>query len=329
MEHKRSISMRMLYLYFFPVLILLCSLAPMAVAGSSGPIHVTDGGADRLVYYFDTRGRQSYVQLANLSGSSIMVHVQIWTANSSIAACEEIDFFDTYSEKDVHTYDMSNIVANDAPPFTLSLEAGAYGFVVISLSSGTSNSLVGTFRIIDDSGYEYRANASAPELTSTDTSAAGRINFNNTNGNNSSELIGFTYAEISPDTVYASSGVSSVFGNVASPDLILINDEFENDISCSPVAFSCSDGFTNIGIDNSLPNSKAPGSRLCNTSIISPANDSGHLDMPFEDFVCDDPVVGEVDGTCAVNTHFTGFIGLNDGSGSGSFDTWWEEGDTP
>jgi len=316
----------MLYMYFFPVLILLFTLVPKAGAGISGPIAKTDSGADRLVYYFDTRGRQSYVQLANLSNSIVaVVNVQIWHANSSIGDCEELNFNDTYTPNDLHTYDMSNIVTNTAIPIG-NLPSGAYGFVVVSLSTGPADSLVGATRIIDDAGYEYRANASAPESASppTDGSLFGNINFNNTNGYSFSELIGFTYAEISPDTVYASPGVSSVFGGISNP--ILIFDEDENILSCSPQLFACSDGNSNIAIDNSLPNSKGNPNRVCNTSIISATNNSGHLFLPFESFVCTDPLIG---GTCPSNIHFVGFIGLNNGAGSGSFDSWWEGGETP
>lgn len=321
-------SKRLLCRYFIPVLILFCLFGQEAYSGSPGPIQLTDGGADRLVYYFDTRSRKSYIQLANLSASPVSVHVQVWTVNSTIVSCEEIDFFDDYSGFDVHTYDMSAIEANDAPPFALSLEPNAYGFVVISLSSGPSNSLSGSMRIIDDSGHEYRANAAAPESTSTDSSAEGIINFSNANGNSSSELIGFTYVEITPDTVYASPGVRSIFGNV-STDSILIHDEIENLISCSPSEFNCSDGNSNIAIDVSLPNTKGDPNRVCLSSIITATNDSGYLRMPFEDFICSDPFAGEPDGTCMFNAHFTGFVGLTNGTSSGTFESWWEGGTTP
>ncbi len=329
MEHTHLVySKRLLCKYFFPVLILFCTLVPAAGAGSPGPIQLTDGGADRLVYYFDTRARKSYIQLANLTFTPLTVHVQIFTVNSTIVSCEEIDFFDTYTAVDVHTYDMSNIVLNDAA-FGITLDPDLYGFVVISLSSGPSNSLTGTMRIIDDAGYEYRANAAAPESTSTDSSAAGIINFSSANGSSFSELIGFTYAEITHDTVYASPGVRSVFGGATTPDQIIIYDENETPSSCSPREFNCSDGSANIAIDLSLPNTKGDPNEACLSSTISATNDSGHLYMPFEDFICSDPIVGEADGTCAFNTHFTGFIGLTNGASSSSFDSWWEGGTTP
>ena len=93
-------------------LILFFTFMPIAHAGVSGPIIQTDAGADRLVYYFDTRDRKSYVQLANLSNDPATVHVQVFIANSDFGICEEIDFFDTYTPTDVHTYDMANLLRN-------------------------------------------------------------------------------------------------------------------------------------------------------------------------------------------------------------------------
>lgn len=332
MESKHLLfHKRLLCRYFIPILILFCLFGQQAYSGSPGPIKLTDGGADRVVYYFDTRNRSSHIQLANLSNLPVRVRVQIFTVNTTIVSCEEIDFFDDYSGFDVHTYDMSALVANDAPGLGASLEPNAYGFVVISRSTGTTDALSGTMRIIDNSGHEFRANAAAPESGSTDGSAEGIINFSNANGHSSSEVIGFTYTVLDSDTVYASSGVQSLFGDVIPPDQISIQDEFENDFSCSPRLFSCSDENSNIAIDNSLPNTKGEPNRVCNTSIIDVANDSGYLRMPFESYICTDPFVAlpGPGNLCPADTYFVGFVGLTNGTGSGTFDSWWEGGTTP
>ena len=329
MEHKHLVSSkRLLCRYFIPVLMLFCMFAESPHAGSPGPIQLTDGGADRLVYYFDTRMRKSYIQLANLSASPVSVHVQIWIVNGFID-CEEIDFFDDYSGKDVHTYDMSAVAGNDTPSPISSPSAGTYGFVVISRSSGPANSLTGTMRIIDDAGHEYRANAATPESASTDASAEGIINFSNSNGHSSSEVIGFTYVEFSADTVIASPTIRSVFGTLSSPNAIQIHDEFENDFSCVPREFNCSDGNANIAIDNSLTNTKSDPNRVCDLSIISPSNDSGYLRMPFEQYICTDLPPPLMSSVCPTATHFVGFVGLTNGTGSAVFDSWWEGGLTP
>jgi hypothetical protein len=37
-------------------------------------------------------------------------------------------------------------------------------------------------------------------------------------------------------------------------------------------------------------------------------------------------LAGNGDGTCAIEPFFVGFIGLNNGNGTGSMDSWWEVG---
>lgn len=328
MEHKHIRFRRITYLYLFPVLVLLFTLTPLAQAGISGPVSQTDAGADRLVYYYDIEDRQSYVQIANLANTPVDIHVQIFIVNSVFVDCEEIDFNDILSPGDVHTYDMSNIEANGVPPTGAVVTPGTYGFVVISRRAGASNGLVGTMRIVDNAGYEYRANAAAPEtaVPPTDNSFGGLINFNNANGHSFSELIGFSYFVISPDSVAAAMDSGAIFGEVF--DDIQIFDDFENDISCSPQIFSCSEGNANIAIENGLPNTKGNPDRVCGTTI-SAAHNSGHLRMPFVRYFCNDAFLGDGAGNCLFPGHFVGFIGLNNGGSSGSFDSWWEEGATP
>ncbi len=45
--------------------------------------------------------------------------------------------------------------------------------------------------------------------------------------------------------------------------------------------------------------------------------------MPFDTFLCFDPEVGGADGICDFDMEFVGFIGLNNGNGTGSMDSWW------
>jgi hypothetical protein len=294
-----------------------------------GTIGQSDAGADRLIYYFDNTGSESSIQLANLSNSEVRVHVQVWIANSTIAPCEEIDFYDTYTPKDVHTYDTLNLAKNNGDPLGISGDtlSGKYGFIVISKSDGPPNSLIGSMRIHNFNGFEYITNAVAPESVNTSSNKFGIVNFNNVNGNHFSELIGFTYTVIEDDTVYASSGISTVFGSPF--DEILIFDENENDISCSPQQFSCSEGNANVGIDPSLRNPKDPDNVVCRSRILSTTNSAGWLKLPFADTVCTEPFVGDEDGNCMYDTYFVGFIGL---AGStvitptlnyGTFDSWW------
>ena len=288
-----------------------------------GAIGQSDSGAERLVYYFDNRERKSYFQLANLSSQMVDVHVQVWIVNSTIHACEEINFDDTYTPKDVHTYDTLNLIRNNGDPLGFSGDhlSGKYGFVVISKSDGPPNPLVGSMRIIDNAGYEYKTNAVAPESVNTNTERFGAVNFNAAGGNSFSELIGFTYAVIDDDTVYASPAISTVFGSPF--DSLLVFDSAENAISCSPKQFSCEGGNTNIGLDYSLPNSRDPDNITCPTTLISATNNAGWMQLPFANTVCTDPAVTDAEGNCMYDTHFVGFFGLNNGTSSGVFDSWW------
>jgi hypothetical protein len=146
------------------------------------------------------------------------------------------------------------------------------------------------------------------------------VNFNEANGNVLSDLVGITYADVSDDFVYASPTVLTKFGSLL--DEIFIVDENEDPTSCSPTLFSCAVGNMDKGIDNSLPNSKGENNRLCAVSTLD-TNTSGWLGMPFDTFLCFDPEVGGADGICDFDMEFVGFIGLNNGNGTGSMDSWW------
>ena len=80
-------------------------------------------------------------------------------------------------------------------------------------------------------------------------------------------------------------------------------------------------GQVDKAIDISLPNSKGQVNRVCATSILDD-HDSGWLLLPFDRFECTDTIVG-TEGVCDFTPYFVGFIGLNNGDGTGSFDSWW------
>ena len=296
----------------------------------------SDRGADRLVYYFDNEGifsldgsqRRTYLQLANIKDTSVEVHVQIWIGNSSILACEEYDFFDTLTAFDEHTYDMLNMVYNSTsdPIFTGNPFESKFGFVIISVSEGAPKSIIGSMRILDQAGYEYRTNAVEPRRLTARTNLNGLINFTGESGSIHSDLIGITFSETAERGTVLSNGVTAVFGGVV--DSIYITDENSNRITCSPAVFSCDDDDTiNYEIDFSMPGN-IPNDKICNTSIITPGNTSGTLVMPFQETRCTNPPVTDDDGNCRFDTYFAGFWGLNNGSDRGVFDSWWGGEDT-
>ncbi len=178
------------------------------------------------------------------------------------------------------------------------------------------------FRVIDDLGYEYRAN-SANVFDSKETFSNEHVlPFNDINGNNLSDIVGISFEVVNggSDTVNASPLVSNTFGSPF--DEVSIWDEFENPQSCSPVTFACAPGSFIYGIDNSLPPSQG-GNRICNASTLS-ANTAGWLELPWDRRTCDTDADPNLRGNCG-QSKFVGFIGLNNGDGTGSMDSWFQE----
>ncbi|MCH7518823.1 MAG: hypothetical protein IH964_07310 [Candidatus Dadabacteria bacterium] len=315
------------------VLAFLLVLPMQAMAGFAGTVPIidqTDSGVDRLVAFFDTRARDSFIQVTNTSTEKISIHVQIFDINSQFQTeCEECNFDDMLTANDTHVYDIENLMTNALPAMPsravcTGLGSGTYGFMIISRTDGPAFSLIGMFRIIDEAGYEYRANAAGEDLAG-DEGNDNVVNFMEANGNNLSDLVGITYVSIDSGQVYASPGVFTVFGTIT--DEILIYDQAEHDTSCSPTTFACAVGFLDKGIDNSLPNSKGQLNRICGTSTLD-TNTSGWLHMPFATFGCTDPLVGDPDtAECDVGPpRFVGFRGLTNGTTTGTMDSWWSLG---
>lgn len=309
------------YLFVLAVLLVL-PMQAMAGFGSDIPIiDQTDTGVDRLVAFYDTRSRDTFIQVTNTSSQGVSIHVQLFQTPGPVQQCEELDFDDVLTGHDTHVYDVENLVTNTGVDVA-DIPTGQYGFAVISRSSGASSSLIGMFRIIDESGYEYRTNAAGVEDGFADASVDSVVNFSSANGNVLSDLVGITFVSVSGDSVYASPGVIAAFGNPL--DEVLIYDQVEFDTSCSSTSFSCTSTQIDKAIDNSLPNSLGQNNRICGTNVLT-SNNAGWLHLPFNGFVCNDALVGD-DGECQFDPSFVGFVGLNNGDGTGSMDSWWQIG---
>ena len=297
-------------------------------------IDQTDTGVDRLVAFFDTRGRDTFIQVTNTSSAKVTLHVQVYDVASIFTECEECNFDDMLTANDTHVYNVEDMMTNAIPGMpseAVCTELGpdTYGFVVISAvddqDPNNDNALIGMFRIIDEAGYEYRANAAGTEDEDiSDPTFDEVVNFSDANGHSLSDLVGITYVDLNNGnfSVHASPGVSTTFGSINNE--ILIWDQDEDDISCSPTTFACAVGALDKGIDNALPNSLGQANRVCASSILN-TNSSGWLDLPFAAFTCTDSQVG-TNGVCNFRPYFVGFIGLNNGDGTGSMDSWWEVG---
>ncbi len=320
------------------------SMAGLPFGGYSDRIDQTDQATDRLVVFWDMRmARQTFVQVTNYSNGPATVHVQIFNVTSPATVCEETDFNDRYTPGDTHVYDLGNLVSNNdadglggvgfsAP--NADLDEG-YGLFVVS-EVNSSNILIGMFRIIDGDGdYEYRTNAAGQEdfgFLSNNFWSIADLNFNNVDGSNLSDVVGLVYRHIDSSSVLASPLIQATFGDATgdvTEDIpqIHIFDEFESPTSCSPTTFSCAPTQLDKGIDNFHPNSKGEVNRICNDSV-----DVGWLFMPLNRFNCFDINFGGIPGDCfpvilgGDDEYFVGYLGLNNGDGTGSMDSWWTPG---
>lgn len=262
----------------------------------------TDGLNFQMVGYWDLRNRNSFVQVTNTSNDGITVHVQIFNAASN---CLEVDFYDTYTPVDTHVYDLRGIVRNDGGPLSIALPDGGFGIIVVTNVAGVFGPaildlvLTGNFRVVDLAGYEYRSNMDGVINFLTLAASDLTFNFNNVNGNSLSDVVGIILADSGP----------GFFEVIAAGQFItfdvFIFDQFENPISCDFTTFACTASSLNVGVNGALPNSRGAGS-LCPANVDT----VGHVRLfavtasPGADY-------------------FTGFVGLNNGDGTGSMDTWW------
>ncbi len=343
-RRKSSMLQESLYkIKYFIVLAVLLVLPVQAMASDNYPyVTQTDTGSDRIVAFWDMRGRESFVQVTNTSSEKINIHVQIFDIMNPLSECFECNFNDMLTPNDTHVYDMQGMMTNQIfPPFTPmapravcgGITGNSFGFMVITFTGVTGGGnvwapLIGMFRVIDDLGYEYRANAPAEQHE-----GKGRILGNNTivnfslaNGNLLSDLVGIVYATTGdPTRVEAGPGIGAAF------DPIMSYDDGEHDTSCPPTLFSCAEITFDRGIDFSVPNSAGQINHLCLTAQLDAIGvSSAWLDMPFAGFLCRDEngdSIRCIDGQDApyTNVWFHGLVGLNNGDGTGSIDSWWQE----
>ena len=295
-------------------------------------ISQTDASShDFLVYYFDLRDRETFIQLTYFEnfaqGLSANMHIQIFDVSNN---CNENDFFDVYTPNDTHVYNMRDIQTNDGNPSGVVLPDGGYGIVVVTFFPTAqidwSIGLIGNMRILDDNGYEYRTNAQVPLSNSIQTSPPidpnrfYSFNFNQEEGVVLSDIIGITLDE--RETEFGFEFIAEPLEALYSLD-VDIYDLNEVPFSCRDVIFSCVDednpvlqtllesvGTANVasfeyGINNAIPHSRG-------SELLCPGNVVG-----------DGIVVLRPEFQEAPVPIFTGFVGLNNGNQRGSFDSIW------
>jgi len=305
----------------------------------------TDNPGDTLVYFFDLRERETFIQLTNTNfdviptpglpdvGVDNKVHIIIFDVSRD---CVENNFFDVYTPFDTHIYNMRDIKTNDGNPSGVVLPDGAYGFLFAvavefdgTSDNGSADIFIGNMRILDDNGYEYRTNA--PIEPSADFSeqivSKGYFNFNTLGGVTLSDIIGVAYDDKSDGSVE----VAEILENFAMLNVDVF-DNAENLFSCRNVIYACvnedsillealleeaseeSSGSASVarseyGINNAIPHSKG-GELLCPGNTVS----EGFVRLEVLNFEDADPDTLD---------DFVVFIGLNNGNGRGSLDTLW------
>ena len=220
------------------LLISLFLITPVSFGGFALPESDTDD--KELFSFFELRDRESFVQVTNVDSIDGTVHVQIFDVSNN---CNENNFFDTYTAADTHVYNMRDIQTNNGNPSGVVLPDGAYGFVsVITVNPNTGNFtdafyIIGNFRIIDETGYEYRTNSVDP-IGGNCCWGFGDNNFTfnfNTKGNITlSDVVGIAYRL--DDEVTA----ADITDRYLAVDIDILN---ENEVifSCRNVIFACTD----------------------------------------------------------------------------------------
>lgn len=292
------------------VLFLALFLAIPVDSWAGAGILNTDGTSAQLFAPWDLRSRETFIQVTNTGAVGLTVHVQVFNA---AAGCPEIDFYDTYTGNDTHVYNLRALTRNNGIALNAALPDGGFGIIVVSKAAGIDGPhqgsvvsdfvLTGNVRIIDAAGYEYRTNidslANALSLAVVPPFAV-TFNFNNVNGSNASDVIGIVIANAGPGPIEvdAAPGIAVAF------DVDQV-DAGENPLSCEDTVFSCSPGAFNVGINDALPNSRI-GARLC-PGFSEPVG----------------LMILQSEGVSGNPNYFTGYLGLNNGDGTGSLDTWW------
>jgi len=347
-----------LKIFFFSFLAIFLLSVPQAFSGGEAVLSFpeTDSSEDKLAAFFDLRDRETYIQVTNTGNDletddddddnantnlAVRVHVQIFNVADN---CNENNFFDNYTPADTHVYNMRDVLTNDGTPSGVVLPQGAYGIVVISIVDSDGNleedidTLIGNIRILDNTGYEYRTNITADPVGLRDVDLGANdltFNFNTVGGVALSDVVGFSFFK------------NEDAGDVEIANILDVNTGFTVDIinnsevaqSCRNIIFACTDqdnplleellsgggdsdddGFSanvasfEYGINNAIPHSRG-GELLCPGNITS----EGFVKMRFSTRLTNNPSGSE---------EFVAYIGLNNGNGRGSLDSFWFQNGT-
>lgn len=334
--------MRIIQSILFPLLIIIPVLSyagnvPL-VQSNLGFNHKFDE-SNELFGYYDLRNRNTYVQVTHQDDveNPLCIHVQIFQQDQG---CTELNFEDELTPFDTVIYDLDNIVRNNGTEVPINLDDNSYGVITISSFECDNRDvdpgdLIGNFRIVDDSGYEYRMNLVGEESSKTilaggtiQTPPTGNIiiPFNTSDGANHSDIIAFVI-----DENRSASGMDGTVGpgNIGFDDLIYLEksgvtfsifqiDEDEERLSCDRKTFGCGpDVVLNYGINEDFPASRGEN-LLCEGGGLLPGQQHGYISLENVEFLSPlDNNTNPEDGTFDLICMY----GLNNGNGTGSMDS--------
>ena len=307
------------YKYLF--IAILIALPVNVFAGAAGIPSDTDTESNIITAYYDLRERSSYIQITNITDSTIGLHVQIFQQDSS---CDELNFNDELTANDTVVYDLDNIIRNNGTEVPINLNDDSYGYVVVSADDGDGTfdllsdvsrelPLIGNFRIVDNTGYEYRTNMVSATSRGINTPF---VNFNTIDGANWADVVGYTFFV---DSV----GINLIGTTVTNWDDgvnfdIFTFDMNEEPLSCDTRNFACG-AVMNYGINEDYPASRGEN-LLCPGGGL--ANPSGGF-VSFENFAFNGTEPPLPPGILGRFFSFIGFIGINNANGTGSMDAWF------
>ena len=283
----------------------------------------TDDDPFIMYSFFDLRDRETFVQVTNIGSGNQVVHVQVFNVAND---CNENNFYDAYTGNDTHVYNLRDILTNDGNPAGFVLPDNAYGAVIISSVTGPggvieiNNPLEGNVRMSDDSGYEYRTNLPGKSPGSNHliqfTPDVYTFNYNSEAGVILSDVFGVTTGNNREGATEVTMSDPTATNNLVDIDIFDLN---EVPFSCRDILFACVEpggsryqetleeegiavaGFE-YGINDAVLSSKG-AELLCPNNTIS------------DGFVR----ITQLDR----EGFFVGFVGLNNGNGRGSLDSFW------
>ncbi len=321
-------------LYFIPV--------KNVFAGSSFDTVETDTANRKMFAFFDLRDRETFIQITNVDSGNHNIHIQLFDVSNN---CNENNFFDLYTPNDTHTYNIRDLQTNDGAPSGVVLPEGAYG-IFVAFGEFTE-SIIGNMRILDNNGYEYRANIQGTDMDegTGDLEEFATFNFNTEGGVTLSDIILIAIED--SDFEKQEALLADVLNIWVSVD-VNIYDLVENPFSCRKVIYSCINQESSLyealleevansdtedcsggrcaasvadieyGINDAIPHSKG-GELLC------PGNNISEGFVRLEHIGKGEPMNGGI----STQDEAVTYIGLNNGNGRGSMDAFWVQNGAP